>query len=238
MKKILTIVAHPDDEILGCGGTIARLVRQGYQSYTLILGEGITSRDEKREREKREKEIKKIREHAYKANGIIGVKEVFIYDFPDNRFDTVPLLNIVKVIEEIKNKIKPDVIYTHHRADLNIDHRITYQAVLTACRPITSETVKEIYSFETPSSTEWNYPNSFNPNVFIEITQTIDRKIEALRCYESEIKESPHPRSEELIRGNAKRWGGVAGLKNAEAFEAIRIVIGQKNIKKNMIMET
>ena len=223
--KILIVAAHPDDEILGCGGTIARLINEGYKAYTLILGEGITSRDAVRDTEKREKEIRKIRECAYKANETIGVKEVFIHDFPDNRFDTVPLLDIVKAIEKIKNKVKPDVIYTHHRGDLNIDHKITYNAVLTACRPLKGETLKAIYSFEIPSSTEWNYPYSFNPNVFTEITQTVNKKIRALRCYESEIREFPHPRSEGLIKSTARRWGCAAGLKSAEAFEAIRIVM-------------
>lgn len=222
--KILAVAAHPDDEILGCGGTIARLVEEGYQSYTLILCEGITSRDEKRARKKREKEIKRLREDAYKANRVIGVEDVFTHNFPDNRFDTVPLLSIVKVIEGIKNKIKPDIIYTHHRNDLNIDHRITYVAVLTACRPIKGETVKEIYSFEIPSSTEWAYPNTFAPNVFMDIAESMNLKVAALNTYKSELRRFPHPRSEKSIKVIAAKWGCVAGLCYAEAFEAIRII--------------
>jgi len=223
-KKILIVAAHPDDEILGCGGTVVRLGKEGYEVYTLILGEGITSRDEKRKREKREKDIEHLRKETYKANEIIGTKDVFLYDFPDNRFDTVALLDIVKTIEGVKDNIKPDIIYTHHRGDLNIDHRIIYNAVLTASRPIKGETVKEIYSFEIPSSTEWNYPYIFSPNVFIDIAKTIDKKIEAIKCYKSELNKFPHPRSEEAIRSIARRWGSVAGLNHAEAFEVIRKV--------------
>ncbi|MCP4229719.1 MAG: PIG-L family deacetylase, partial [bacterium] len=173
-KKTLIIAAHPDDEILGCGGTAARLVNEGHDVYTVILGEGITSRDDTRQREKRETEIARLKKQIHDANGIIGVKDVSIYDFPDNRFDSVPLLDIVKVIEAVKDKIKPQVLFTHYENDLNIDHQITYRAVMTATRPQTGETVKEIYAFEVLSSTEWNFPLTFSPDCFFDITGTID----------------------------------------------------------------
>jgi len=223
-QKLLIVAAHPDDEILGCGGSLARLAKEGCEVYTLILGEGITSRDEKRERKKKEKDINELKNQTCKANKIIGVKDIFIYDFPDNRFDTMAILDIVKLIEKIKNKIKPDVIYTHYKGDLNIDHRITYNAVLTACRPTKKETVKEIYSFETPSSTEWRFPNTFWPNVFIDITGFMDVKIKALKKYKSEMRNFPHPRSERSIKAIATKWGSVVGVNYAEAFEAIRII--------------
>jgi LmbE family N-acetylglucosaminyl deacetylase len=223
-NKILIVSAHPDDEVLGCGGTVARLVKEGYQAYTLILGEGITSRDEKRDRAKRETEIQKLKDQAKKANKIIGVEEVFMYDFPDNRFDTVPLLDIVKVIEKIKNDIKPDIIFTHYGKDLNIDHQITYKAVITATRPVVGEPVKEIYSFEVPSSTEWNFPLSFSPDVFFDISETIDIKIKALEEYKTELREYPHPRSLEGIKINAQSWGLKIGVKYAEVFKCIRII--------------
>ena len=190
----------------------------------LILGEGITSRDKKRERAKREKEIRELKEQIHKANRIIGVKKVFIYDFPDNRFDTVPLLDIVKVIENIKDKVKPDIIFTHYEKDLNIDHKITYQAVITATRPLPDETVKEIYSFEILSSTEWGYPLNFSPNVFFDIAETIDLKLKAMAKYKTELREFPHPRSLESIRLNAQLWGMKAGLKYAEAFKVVRMI--------------
>jgi len=223
-RKILIVAAHPDDEVLGCGATISGLIDNGASVYTVILGEGITSRDEKRDRKKRKKDIELLKRRIHKANKIIGVEDLFLYDFPDNRFDTVALLDIVKVIEKVKEKVKPDIVYTHHRRDLNIDHKITYNATLTACRPIKKESVKEIYSFEVPSSTEWNYPNLFSPNIFVDVTNSIDKKIEALKAYKTEIRKFPHPRSAESIKNIAKRWGCSSGLRFAEAFEAIRIV--------------
>ena len=173
VNKILVAAAHPDDEILGCGGTAARMVKEGNEVYTLILGEGITSRDDTREREKRETEITQLKKQIHQANAVIGVKEVITYDFPDNRFDTVPLLDIIKVIENIKNKVKPGIVFTHYEQDLNIDHRIAYQEVITAMRPTTGETVKEIYSFEVLSSTEWNFPLRFSPDVFFDISKSV-----------------------------------------------------------------
>jgi LmbE family N-acetylglucosaminyl deacetylase len=223
-KKILIAAAHPDDEVLGCGGTAARWVKEGSEVYTLILGEGITSRDETRQREKREAEITQLKKQIQQANAVIGVKEVFTYDFPDNRFDSVPLLDIVKVIETIKNKIKPDIVFTHYEQDLNIDHRVTYRAVLTAVRPTAGETVKEIYSFEVLSSTEWNFPLSFSPDVFFDISETIDMKVAAMEKYQSELKEYPHPRSLKGIRLNAEQWGMKTGLQYAEAFKLVRLV--------------
>jgi len=223
-KKILIIAAHPDDEVLGCGGTAARLVKEGNEAYTLVLGEGITSRDASRQREKRQQELVQLKKQVHEANGVIGIKEIFTDDFPDNRFDSVPLLDIVKVIETIKNKIKPDIVFTHYEQDLNIDHRITYQAVLTAVRPTAGETVKEIYSFEVLSSTEWNFPLRFSPEVFFDISETIDIKLAAMEKYQSELKEFPHPRSLKGIRLNAEQWGMKTGLKYAEAFKLVRLI--------------
>lgn len=224
MKKILAVVAHPDDEVLGCGATLARLIKEGYEANTLILGEGVTSRDKKRDTKNRNKEILALKEQAKKANKILGIKEVFFYDLPDNRFDTLPLIEIIKAIEEVKFKVKPDIIFTHYGKDLNIDHQITYNAVITATRPIKGETVKEIYSFEIPSSTEWNCPLSFNPNIFFDVTETIDIKLKALQVYISEIRDFTHPRSEEFIRLNSKLWGVKTGLTNVEVFQSIRII--------------
>jgi len=221
--NFLVIAAHPDDEVLGCGGTMARHVLAGDQVYCLILGEGITSRYSQPEQAKRE--LEQLKAQVEKTARVIGTKMVFFRDFPDNRFDTVPLLTIVKAIEEVKEEVRPDVIYTHHHGDLNIDHQITFRAVLTACRPAKDETVKEIYSFEVPSSTEWNAPqpqNYFMPNVFVDISDTLDKKIEALKTYRGEIREYPHPRSPEALQAIASRWGSVAGYQAAEAFELIR----------------
>lgn len=223
-KKVLIVAAHPDDEILGCGGTIARLVKEGNKAITLILGEGKTARDVLRDKNKRETEISKLKKEALEANKIIGVSEVILFDFPDNRFDEVALLDIVKTIEKIKQKVKPDIIFTHYQRDLNIDHQIVNKAVLTATRPTDTETVKEIYSFEVLSSTEWNYPNKFIPDTYFDITETTDKKLKAMSCYKSELKMFPHPRSLEGIKLNASYWGMKVGLKYAEVFKCVRSI--------------
>lgn len=223
-KRILIIVAHPDDEVLGCFGTVARLIKEGYEAYTLILGEGKTSRDEIRKIENRQKEIKILNTEIQKANDTIGVKKVFVKSFPDNRFDSVDLLDIIKVILKVKNEIKPEIIFTHYEYDLNIDHQITYKAVITAIRPMKDESVKEIYSFEILSSTEWNYPLSFSPNTFFDIDETLDCKIRAMQEYQSELCIYPHPRSLKGIKLNAKYHGMRVGKKYVEAFKSIRII--------------
>jgi LmbE family N-acetylglucosaminyl deacetylase len=223
MKKILIIAAHPDDEVLGCFGSVAKLIKKGYEAYTLILGEGKTSRYKKRELSNKE-EILNLRREIIKANESIGIKKVYIQDFPDNRFDSVDLLEFVKVIEEIKREIKPNIIFTHYKNDLNIDHQITYKAVITATRPMKDESVEEIYSFEILSSTEWNYPLSFNPDVYFDISDTLNLKIEAMKYYKSELKEFPHPRSLEGIELNAKYWGMRVGKQAVEAFKTVRII--------------
>lgn len=223
-KKILIVAAHPDDEVLGCFGTVARLIKKGYEAYTLILGEGKTSRDEKRVVENRKDEINILNNEIKRANDIIGIKKVFVESFPDNRFDSVDLLDIVKIVSKVKNEIKPDIIFTHYEKDLNIDHQITYKAVITATRPMEKESVKEIYSFEILSSTEWSYPLSFFPDIFFDISNTIDLKISAMKEYNSELRKYPHPRSLEGIKLNAKYHGMRVGKKYAEAFKSVRAI--------------
>ncbi len=223
-NNILIIAAHPDDEVLGCGGTIARLSSEGQEVNVLILGEGITARDRRRNSAKRKKEIWTLHKQTDKANLLLGVKKVINLGLPDNRFDELPLIEIVKKIEEVKNKINPKVIFTHYRNDLNIDHRTTYRAVITATRPIKGELVQEIYSFETISSTEWNFPQTFSPNVFFDISKFIDIKIKAMEQYLSEIKKNIHPRSSRGIKLEAESHGIKTGFDFVEAFEAVRIM--------------
>lgn len=223
-KKILIVAAHPDDEVLGCFGTVARLIKEGYEAYTLILGEGKTSRDEKRVVENKKDELEILNSEIQKANDIIKIKKIFVYDFPDNRFDSVDLLDIVKVISKVKDEIKPDIIFTHYEKDLNIDHKITYQAVITATRPMENESVKEIYSFEILSSTEWQYPISFSPDVFFDISDTLDLKLKAISEYKSELCAYPHPRSLEGIKLNAQYQGMRVGKRFIEAFKSVRVI--------------
>lgn len=223
-KKILIVAAHPDDEVLGCFGTVSKLIKEGYEAYTLILGEGKTSRLDTRKVEENKEQLEILNDEIKKANDIIGIKKCFVYDFPDNRFDSVDLLDIIKVISKIKEEIKPDIIFTHYENDLNIDHKITYQAVITATRPIENESVKEIYSFEILSSTEWQYPISFSPDVFFDIQDTIELKLNAMQCYKSELCLYPHPRSLEGIELNAKYNGMRVGKNYVEAFKSVRVI--------------
>jgi len=223
-KKILIVASHPDDEVLGCFGTVSRLIKEGYEAYALILGEGKTSRDDTRIVENKSEEIAVLNSETQKANDSIGIKKVFVESFPDNRFDSVDLLDIIKIISKVKEEVKPDIIFTHYEHDLNIDHQITYKAVITATRPMEDECVKEIYSFEILSSTEWNYPISFSPDTYYDINDTLDLKIKAMKEYTSELCEYPHPRSLEGIDLNAKYQGMRVGKKAAEAFKSIRII--------------
>lgn len=223
-KKVLIVVAHPDDEILGPGGTINKLVTE-FNSYVkvIILGEGITSRGSERVNFKNELEIHK--KNTYAAKDFLGYHELETFNFPDNKFDTVPLLNIIKKIENVKNNFKPDIIFTHHGGDLNIDHRITYQAVITSVRPLMDESVKLVLTFETLSGTEWigsDSPYQFIPNTFIGINEkNLESKIKAMECYEFEKRNSPHPRSKESIRSKAMLRGSSSGFYLAESFNII-----------------
>ena len=228
MMKILVVAAHPDDEVLGAGGTIARHAAAGDQVTIVICGEGHTSRYAERA-DASKRALAALRKQANAASEILGARALHFLSLPDNRFDTVPLLDLVKQIERIKESVLPDTVYTHHHGDLNVDHRIVFEAVLTAFRPIARKTVRNIYSFEVGSSTEWA-PRAagrvFRPNHYVEIAGTLDRKIKAMRAYRSEAKGYPHPRSSRAIRARASVRGSEAGLNYAEAFEVVRQIDG------------
>jgi LmbE family N-acetylglucosaminyl deacetylase len=224
--KVLVIAAHPDDEVLGCGGTAARLVREGHEVHFAILGEGATSRLPQRADTDAGK-ITKLQQQAHAAATKVGVKNLTLHDLPDNRLDTVPLLDVVKIVESLVERLEPEVIYTHHAGDLNVDHGVIHRAVLTATRPMAGQPVRDIYAFEVASSTEWAFQRiepAFRPNVFVDITRTIEVKIAAMECYETEARKFPHPRSPEALRALATRWGSVVGCAAAEAFELVRSV--------------
>ncbi|MFA6405689.1 MAG: PIG-L family deacetylase [Candidatus Paceibacterota bacterium] len=219
-NKILVIVAHPDDEVLGVGGTILKHVAEGDDVSALILGDGELSRGNATLAD-----IKKREKQAEQVSKKMGLKNLFLEKLPDNQFDSVSLLSITKIVEKYINKIKPEVIYTHHGGDLNIDHQLTFQSVLTACRPQPGFFVKSIFTFETPSSTEWankDFGKTFIPNFYNNISDFIDRKIEILRIYKDEMRSYPHPRSYEGVQILAKFRGMTVGYKYAEAFEVIR----------------
>lgn len=229
-KRILVVVAHPDDEILGPGATMHRLIeRQGCEIRAVILGEGVTSRSDQRDRAQWEKELALHRANIHSAARAIGYESTGIHDFPDNRFDSVALLDIVKAVEAEKRQFNPEIIFTHHGGDLNIDHRRVFEAVMTAARPLPEEKVRAIYSFETPSSTEWqaaSAPMHFKPNVFFAVSkEDVDAKIKAMESYELERRPYPHPRSPEALETLAKRWGVAVGAAYAEAFMLIREIL-------------
>ena len=228
-KKILVVVAHPDDEVLGLGASIHLLINKiNCKVKAVILGEGITSRDDSRDTVKRKKELETHRSNIYKATRLIGYDSVKIYNFPDNRFDTIPLLDIVKVVENEKFNFNPEIIFTHHGGDLNIDHQRTFEAVITATRPMSNENSNTIITFETVSGTEWRAssdPRHFIPNLFIQIPyKSLKVKCKAMQAYEYESRPFPHPRSPKALEIRAKMWGITNGVNLAEAFQIIRSI--------------
>jgi len=224
MKKILVIAAHPDDEILGCGGTIAKYVKEKkFSAHALILAEGLTAR-EKNTSKRSKKYFDKLYLSAKKSSKIIGYSSLEIIDFPDNKLDTVAMLDVVKIIEKKISKIKPNIVFTHFNGDLNIDHQIVSNAVLIATRPVQNQSVKKIYAFETLSSTEWSFATKgeFSPNFFVNISNFIKTKQKALSAYSSEMRKFPHPRSTKAVNALANVRGSTSGYRFAEAFKVIR----------------
>lgn len=217
-NKILVVAAHPDDEVIGCGGTLIRHNNRGDEIFIIFMTNGEGSR--------KITKIKNRLKSAKKVCKYLGVKEFFFFNFPDNAMDTIPLLKIVKKLETIIKKIKPNIIYTHHYGDLNIDHKIVNQAVLTATRPEPGNTVKNIFSFEINSSTEWNFANRsiFNPTYFTDITGQIEKKKELLDIYIDEMRQKNHSRSKESIINLSKLRSKIVGLKHVESFEVLRYI--------------
>jgi LmbE family N-acetylglucosaminyl deacetylase len=229
-KRILVVVAHPDDEVIGLGGTMYKLINeQNCQIRAVILGEGITSRAEVRDPLKWKSELEIHRRNIQQAVDTIGYESVGIYNFPDNRFDTIPLLDIIKVVEQEKRSFNAETIFTHHGGDVNIDHQKTFEAVITACRPMEGENVKNLITFETMSGTEWRAssdPRHFVPNLFFPVSEeALAAKIKAMEAYEFERRTYPHPRSPEALRIRAQMWGITNGCYLAEAFQIIRLII-------------
>jgi LmbE family N-acetylglucosaminyl deacetylase len=224
--NVLVVAAHPDDELLGCGGTAARLVREGHSVYTAILGEGITSRHDQRAAAD-PSTLESLHGCSQRVADLLGVKELSLHGLPDNRFDSLPLLDVIKVVEQLIDRWHPTSVYTHHGGDLNVDHQVVSRAVLTATRPTEGHPVCELYMFEIASSTEWGFQQLapvFKPNVFVDIRDTLSLKLEGMRQYESEARRFPHPRSPEALTAIAQRWGSVVGRQAVEAFEAVRLI--------------
>lgn len=215
-KNILVIAAHPDDEILGCGGTIARHSNEKDRVKIIFIADGVGARSDNFEHN-----LKARKESANNAANILGVQSIEFLDFPDNQLDTIPLLSIVKQVEHIIKQFKPEIVYTHCYDDLNIDHQITHRATMTACRPASDpgRSVKEIYAYEVVSSTELGLQRSyFKPNYFVDIDAFFSKKIEALKAYSNEMRAFPHSRSLEHIEALSIHRGATIGLNKAEAF--------------------
>ena len=218
-RHVAVIVAHPDDETLGAGGTIARHTARGDIVHPVFLTDGVGARGADDDAQLRRADA------GRRAAEILGAREPIFLGFPDNQLDTVALLEITQALEKILADTPFDTVYTHHAGDLNIDHALCHRAVLTACRPLPESPVRQIFAMEIASSTEWNSPsgkNAFLPNHFVDIDTTLETKIKALKAYDEEMRPFPHSRSFPAIEANTRLRGASVGLSNAEAFMVIR----------------
>lgn len=214
-KKVLVIAAHPDDELLGCGATIAKHVKNGNRVHSVILCEGETMRLQ---------DVKGKRFATEEAAKILGVESVVSVGLPDQHLDTLPIVDVITPIEKIIDEFQPNIIYLHSGSDVNRDHQIVFEAALVALRP-KNTFIEEIYSYYTVSATEWGYPRHFNPDVWIGFDDLImQQKLSAFACYETELCEYPHPRSLDAVKNLAKMMGNQCCMEYAEVFETIRRV--------------
>jgi len=222
-QPILVIAAHPDDEVLGCGGTIVRSTLEGRPIHIAILGEGFTSRQLNRE-DADPQGVDALVQTAADVGAFLDAAAVHQFRYPDNRFDEVPLLDVVKTIEALIAEIRPSEVFTQHGGDLNIDHVVTFRATMTATRPVAGSPVNALFAYEVPSSSEWAFAKfepRFEPNYFVDITSTLDRKVQAMEMYATESRVFPHPRSPETLAAIARKWGSTVGFEAAEAFQQI-----------------
>ena len=212
MKRVLVVAAHPDDEILGIGGTVAKHVKNGDIVHAVVMCEGESLRYKKNVGQN--KAMKQ-------AADILGIEDIKHLCFPDQKLDTFTLTELIKPLEQISQEFKPNIVYCQFGGDINMDHRLLFEAANVAFRPL-DHWVEAFYAFYTLSSTEWAYPRTFEPNTWVDITDTIETKIKAFSCYRSEVKEYPHPRSIESIRNAAGFWGNMCCMNQAEALVLIR----------------
>ena len=221
-KNILIVAAHPDDEVFGCAGTVAKFIKNNWNAHLLFFTDGVSARKNEKNLELK---IKRRKSAALRSSKLLGIKNVKFLSFPDNGLDKVKLIEVIKEIESYMDQFKPEIIFTHSNTDLNIDHEIINRAVITATRPQPNCYVKKILLFETLSSTEWNFSNkklNFKPNYFVDIKNTIKIKIKAIKAYKSELRKWPHPRSVNGAKILANYRGQSVGLQFAESFFLLR----------------
>ena len=219
--KVLVVAAHPDDEVLGCGGVMARHAALGDDVHVLIVSRGIPELFP-------EAEIEKTREELRQAHTLLGVRDVHFLDFPAPRLDVVPEHELADAVGAVLKKVRPEIVYFPHRGDIHVDHQAVYSATLVAARPINGSSIQRLLSYETLSETEWAYPSgdsAFIPTVFIDISPYLDKKLEAMACYESQLKAPPHPRSLQTIEALARFRGATVSVQAAEAFMLVREVV-------------
>ena len=215
-KRVLVIAAHPDDELLGCGGTVALHTAAGDEVASVIVCEG-----------------ESLRygpggvgqpSHILRTAEILGVKDVRTLQFADQRLDTIPLTDIIDALEPVVRERQPNLVYVQYGGDVNRDHELLFKAILVATRP-TESCIETILAFDTASSTEWAYPRTFVPDTWVDITSTLETKLAAMACYESEVRSYPHPRSLQALRHRALAWGNQCCLESAEVFMTVRRIV-------------
>ncbi|MBA3010715.1 MAG: PIG-L family deacetylase [Desulfobacula sp.] len=215
--NVLALVAHGDDEVIGCGATLAKHVQQGDRVYLIVVADGVSSR-EKKDKTKRDQALAE-------SCDILGIHLLHQFDFKDNQLDQYPLLELVKAVEQQTRKIPFDTVYTHSNKDLNIDHRVVHDIALTVFRPLPEEIVRKMYAFEIMSATHWYDPDAvFNPRRFVDVEKLWEKKMQALEAYAMELREFPHARSKQALKALAQFRGCQAGMEKAEAFEVLRIL--------------
>jgi len=215
--NVLALVAHSDDEVIGCGGVLAKHAAIGDDVYLIVMADGVSSR-ENQNQDHRDQAL-------LQSCDILGIKLLQQFDFKDNQLDRYPLLELVKSVEKCMGPIQFNTVYTHSKKDLNIDHRIVHDVALTLFRPLPEQTVKSIFAFETLSATHWYDPqNVFTPQRFVDIERYWPKKINAINAYDIEMREFPHARSRKTITVLAEFRGSIAGVNKAEAFEILRMV--------------
>lgn len=215
-KRVLVVAAHPDDELLGCGGTVALHTQAGDQVTSIIACEGESLRYGK--------EGVGQRAHVQRAAQTLGVRDCRLLEFPDQHLDTHTLTDIITPLEQVVRDVRPQIVYCQYGGDINVDHQLLFKALLVATRP-TEEFIQAVYAFDTASSTEWAYPRTFVPDTWVDISTTLKTKLQAMECYTSELRPYPHPRSLEALENRAKAWGNQSCLVAAEVFMTIRRVM-------------